>query len=46
MIDLGIYETSLYLGKVTEIEYEQILDIYIQLVFIRVREDKNIKEID
>jgi len=30
-----------FLGKIIEIEYEQILDTYIQPVYIRVRGDKN-----
>lgn len=35
-----------YLDKVIEIEYEQIMDTYIQPTFVRVREDKIIAEID
>lgn len=35
-----------YLGAVIEIEYEQIIDTYIQPTFIRVRTDKTIEEID
>lgn len=35
-----------FIGKVIEIEYEQILDTYIQPTFIRVREDKTSEEID
>lgn len=30
-----------YIGKILEIEYEQILDTYIQPTFVRIREDKN-----
>ena len=33
-------------GKVVEIEYEQIIDTYIQPTFIRVRYDKTKEEID
>ena len=33
-------------NKVIEIEYEQILDTYIQPTFVRVRNDKLIKDID
>jgi ATP-dependent DNA ligase len=35
-----------FLGKVVEIEYEQILDTYIQPTFITVRNDKTKNEID
>lgn len=35
-----------FVGKVIEISYEQILDTYIQPVFIRVREDKEKGSID
>jgi len=35
-----------FLGKVIEFEYEQIIDTYIQPTFIRVREDKCVKDID
>ena len=35
-----------YIGKVVEIEFEQILDTYIQPTFITVRHDKTIKDID
>jgi len=35
-----------YLGSVIEIEYEQIIDTYIQPTFIRVRTDKTTNEID
>lgn len=35
-----------FIGKVIEISYEQILDTYIQPVFIRVRDDKTENEID
>jgi ATP-dependent DNA ligase len=37
---------SVYLGKVIEIQYEQMLDTYIQPVYIGIRKDKKIKEID
>ena len=36
------YHEDYYIGKVVEIEYEQILDTYIQPTFIRVREEKEI----
>ena len=35
-----------YVGKVIEVEYEQILDTYIQPTFIGIREDKTLEEID
>ena len=35
-----------YVGKVIEVEYEQILDTYIQPTFIGIREDKTREEID
>lgn len=35
------YKPNYFIGKVVEIEYEQILDTYIQPVFVRIREDKN-----
>lgn len=35
-----------FLTKVIEIEYEQILDTYIQPTFISVRNDKTVKDID
>lgn len=35
-----------YLGKVIEIEYEQIIDTYIQPTFICVRDEKTHEEID
>ena len=35
-----------YIGKVIEIEYEQILDTYIQPTFVTVRLDKTKEEID
>lgn len=35
-----------YIGKVIEIEYEQIMDTYIQPTFIRIRDDKTSEEID
>jgi len=35
-----------FIGKVIEIEYEQIMDTYIQPTFICVRDDKTEKEID
>jgi len=38
--------TGNYIGKVIEIEYEQIMDTYIQPTFIRVRDDKTIEDID
>lgn len=34
-------DADAYIGKIIEIEYEQILDTYIQPVFKYVREDKN-----
>lgn len=39
-------DISCYLNKVIEIEYEQIIDTYIQPTFIQVREDKQAKDID
>lgn len=39
-------DISYYLNKVIEIEYEQIIDTYIQPTFIQVREDKQAKDID
>jgi len=33
-----------YIGKIIEIEYEQILDTYIQPTFIRVRDDKQLSD--
>ena len=35
-----------FADKVIEVEYEQILDTYIQPTFICIRHDKNIKDID
>jgi len=35
-----------YVGDVIEIEYEQIIDTYIQPTFIQVRQDKTVEEID
>jgi DNA ligase-1 len=35
-----------YIGKVIEIEYEQIIDTYIQPTFIQVRDDKDDLHID
>lgn len=35
-----------FIGKVIEIEYEQILDTYIQPVFVSVRDDKTKEDID
>lgn len=37
---------STFLGQVIEVEYEQIIDTYIQPTYIRIRKDKTIKEID
>ena len=37
---------SYFVGKVIEIEYEQIQDTYIQPTYIRIREDKTKEEID
>lgn len=37
---------EMYLGKVVEISYEQIMDTYVQPVFVAVREDKTKEEID
>lgn len=33
-----------FLGKIIEIEYEQLMDTYIQPTFIRVREDKKVSD--
>lgn len=35
---------SYYIGKIIEIEYEQIIDTYIQPTYIRVRDDKNVSD--
>jgi DNA ligase-1 len=35
-----------FINKVIEIEYEQIIDTYIQPTFVRIREDKREWEID
>jgi len=35
-----------YLGKIIEISYEQILDTYIQPIYIGIRDDKIVEEID
>lgn len=35
-----------FIDKVIEIEYEQVLDTYIQPVFVRVRDDKTKEDID
>lgn len=35
------YHPDYFIGKVIEIEYEQILDTYIQPTFIQIREDKS-----
>jgi DNA ligase-1 len=37
---------SQFIGQVIEVEYEQILDTYIQPTYIQVREEKSEKEID
>jgi len=37
---------SFFIGKVIEIEYERILDTYIQPTIIRIRDDKSISDID
>ena len=34
------YHEDYYIGKIIEISYEQIIDTYIQPVFIRIRDDK------
>jgi len=44
--DRGMDFNTTYLDKVIEVEYEQILDTYIQPVFKGVRHDKTEKEID
>lgn len=33
-----------YIGKIIEVEYEQVLDTYIQPVFVQVRHDKEVPE--
>lgn len=38
--------TKFFIGKVVEISYEQIKDTYLQPVFVTVREDKSVWEID
>nr|DAV53826.1 MAG TPA: Thermostable DNA ligase [Caudoviricetes sp.] len=35
-----------FIGKVIEVEYEQLLATYIQPTFVRVRDDKSIEDID
>jgi len=44
-IDRG-RDSSYFIGKVVEIEYEQIIDTYIQPTFIQLRTDKIEKDID
>ena len=39
-------DSSVFVGSVVEIEYEQILDTYIQPTFICIREDKTAEDID
>lgn len=39
-------EGSKFVGKIIEIEYEQLMDTYIQPVFVAIREDKTVKDID
>ena len=39
-------EPNYFIGKVIEIEYEQILDTYIQPAFVTIRDDKTEKEIN
>ena len=39
-------DPSEFIDKVVEIEYEQVLDTYIQPTFLRVRDDKTKEEID
>lgn len=41
-----LYHEDFYIGKVIEIEYEQIMDTYIQPTFIRIRDDKTKKDIN
>ena len=41
-----IRKYNYFLNKVIEIEYEQIMDTYIQPVVICRREDKSIEDID
>ncbi len=38
--------TEFFTGKVIEVEYEQIIDTYIQPTFIQIRDDKTKEEID
>ena len=35
-----------FIGKVVEIEYEQLLGTYIQPTYVRIRDDKSIEDID
>ena len=35
-----------FIGKVIEVEYEQLLATYIQPTFVCVRDDKTIEDID
>lgn len=39
-------DSSVFVGSVVEIEYEQILDTYIQPTFVCIREDKTAEDID
>jgi hypothetical protein len=41
-----VYHPDCFIGAVIEIEYEQIIDTYIQPTFIRTRSDKTKEEID
>lgn len=42
----GTREGSHFIGKIIEIEYEQIMDTYIQPVFKCIRDDKDVEDID
>lgn len=42
----GTRQSDSFIGKVIEIEYEQILETYIQPVFKAIRDDKDVGDID
>ena len=46
LTDIDRQAWGFYKNRVVEIEYEQVIDTYIQPVFLHVREDKTIDEID
>lgn len=42
--DIDRDKRVMYIGKIIEIEYEQILDTYIQPTFVRIRYDKQLSD--